>query len=41
LIVDGPAPFTLFVLKPEVAITVLAVAAYLLERRRGAEPLNG
>jgi hypothetical protein len=33
LIVDGPAPFTLFVLKPEVTVTVLAAGAYLLERR--------
>jgi hypothetical protein len=33
LIVDGPAPFTLRVLKPELVVTVLAAAAYLLERR--------
>jgi hypothetical protein len=33
LIVDGPAPFTLLVLKPEVTVTVLAALAYLLERR--------
>jgi hypothetical protein len=33
LIVDGPAPFTLLVLKPEIAVTVLAAGAYLLERR--------
>lgn len=34
LVVDGPAPFTLRVLKPEIAVTVLAAVAYLLERRR-------
>ena len=34
LAVDGPAPFTLRVLKPEIAVTVLAAVAYLLERRR-------
>jgi hypothetical protein len=33
LILDGPAPFTLFVLKPEITVTVLAAGAYLLERR--------
>jgi hypothetical protein len=33
LLVDGPAPFTLRVLKPELVVTVLAAAAYLLERR--------
>ena len=33
LIIDGPAPFTLLVLKPEVTVTVLATGAYLLERR--------
>jgi hypothetical protein len=33
LIVDGPAPFTLRVLKPEIAVTVLAALAYALERR--------
>jgi hypothetical protein len=36
LIVDGPGPFTLLVLKPEVAVTVLAWVAYLLERRTRA-----
>jgi len=41
LIVDGPAPFTLFVLKAELTVTVLAAGAYLLERRRSAELLNG
>jgi hypothetical protein len=34
LVVDGPAPFTLKVLKPEIAVTVLAAVAYTLERRR-------
>ena len=34
LVVDGPAPFTLRVLKPEIAVTVLAAVAYALERRR-------
>jgi hypothetical protein len=33
LILDGPAPFTLLVLKPEITVTVLAAGAYLLERR--------
>jgi uncharacterized protein (TIGR03382 family) len=36
LIVDGPAPFTLFVLKPEATVTLLATVAYALERRRAA-----
>src|SRR5262249_45734120 len=30
LVVDGPAPFTLRVLKPEIAVTVLAAIAYAL-----------
>lgn len=34
LAVDGPAPFTLQVLKPEIALVVLSSAAYFLERRR-------
>jgi hypothetical protein len=34
LIVDGPAPFTLLVLKPEITVTLAAAGAYLLERRR-------
>ena len=34
LAVDGPAPFTLRVLKPEIAVTVQAAVAYTLERRR-------
>lgn len=40
LVVDGPAPFTLFVLKPEVTVTLLAAGAYLLERRRLSQPIN-
>jgi uncharacterized protein DUF4345 len=35
LAVDGPAPFTLKVLKPEVALVVLSSAAFVLLRRRG------
>jgi hypothetical protein len=35
LVVDGPAPFTLTVLKPEIAVTVLAAVAYGFERRAG------
>jgi len=31
---DGPAPFTLLVLKPEVALVVLSTAAFVLLRRR-------
>ena len=34
LVLDGPGPFTLMVLKPEVALLVLSVCAVLLERRR-------
>jgi hypothetical protein len=33
---DGAAPFTLRVLKPEVAMIVASTAAFLLERRRRA-----
>jgi len=36
LVVDGPGPFTLFVLKPEVALETLALLAFLVERRRHA-----
>jgi len=36
LVVDGPAPFTLTVLEPEIAVTVLAALADTLERRRAA-----
>jgi hypothetical protein len=32
--VDGPAPFTRMVLKPEVALSILSACAVLLERRR-------
>lgn len=31
---DGPAPFTLLVLKPEIALVVCSAAAFVLERRR-------
>ena len=34
LVVDGPAPFTLKVLKPEIALVLLSSAAFFLERRR-------
>lgn len=34
LAVDGPAPFTLRVLKPEVALVLLSAAALFVERRR-------
>jgi hypothetical protein len=33
LVVDGPAPFTLHVLKPEVVMVVLAAASFLGARR--------
>jgi uncharacterized protein DUF4345 len=34
LAIDGPAPFTLKVLKPEVALVLLSSGALLVERRR-------
>lgn len=34
LLVDGPGPFTLKVLKPEVGLVLLSLAALFLERRR-------
>jgi hypothetical protein len=34
LALDGPAPFTLKVLKPEVALVVLSTTAFLIQRRR-------
>ena len=34
LVLDGPAPFTLQVLKPEVALVLLSSTAFLVERRR-------
>jgi len=34
LLVDGPAPFTVKVLKPELALVLLSGAALLVERRR-------
>jgi hypothetical protein len=33
-VVDGPAPFTLMVLKPEVALIFFSTLAYFVERRR-------
>lgn len=38
LALDGPAPFTLFVLKPELALVGASTAALLLERRRRTQP---
>jgi len=40
---DGPAPFTLLVLKPEVALVVLSTTAFILLRRRlaGRSPPAG
>ena len=35
---DGPAPFTLLVLKPEVALVALSTIAFILLRRRLARP---
>jgi hypothetical protein len=45
LVLDGPAPFTLHVLKPEVGLIVASTVAYMLERRRrrlrdGEEPVG-
>jgi hypothetical protein len=34
VVVDGPAPFTLHVLKPEVALVIASTAAFAAERRR-------
>jgi hypothetical protein len=34
LVLDGPAPFTLHVLKPEVALIIVSTTAFVLERRR-------
>jgi hypothetical protein len=41
LALDGPAPFTLKVLKPEVALVMLSTSAFFLERRRRREPEVG
>jgi len=41
LVVDGPAAWTLFVLKPEVALVVLSAAAFYVERRRRARAAHG
>jgi len=38
LIVDGAAPFTIQVLKPELAIVVLSSLGFFVERRRLKEP---
>jgi hypothetical protein len=40
LFVDGPAAFTLQVLKPEIALSVLSVFGVLLEARRRRETTN-
>lgn len=34
LVLDGPAPFTLHVLRPEVALIIASTTAFFLERRR-------
>src|SRR5579859_630076 len=34
IVLDGPAPFTMHVLKPEIGLVVASIAALLLERRR-------
>ncbi len=39
LALDGPGPFTLLVIKPEIALVVLASAALVLERRRVRDEL--
>jgi hypothetical protein len=36
LAVDGPAPFTLQVLKPEIALVVLSALGLFLEMRRAS-----
>jgi uncharacterized protein DUF4345 len=38
LAADGPAPFTMKVLKPEVVLTVLSILAFFLEQRRWRGP---
>jgi len=38
LALDGPAPFTMKVLKPEVALVVLSTTALFIERRRRQNP---
>ena len=38
LLVDGPGAFTLHVLKPEIALSVLSIAATVLESRRRKLP---
>jgi hypothetical protein len=39
LAIDGPAPFTLRVLKPEVALVVLSGMAFALDRKRRSMPV--
>jgi len=40
LLVDGAGPFTVHVLKPEIALSVLSIAAATLEARRRTLPMN-
>ena len=40
LLVDGPGPFTLHVLKPEIALAVLSIAATVLEAKRRKVPTH-
>ena len=37
LVLDGAAPFTVHVLKPEIALIVASTAAFIFERRRRGE----
>jgi hypothetical protein len=41
LAIDGPAPFTLKVLKPEAVLVLLSTVAFLLERGRRRGPDTG
>jgi hypothetical protein len=41
LVLDGPAAFTLKVLRPEVALIIASTTAYFLERRRRRETVEG
>lgn len=36
IVLDGPAPFTMHVLKPEIGLVILSATALLFERRRHA-----
>jgi hypothetical protein len=40
LLVDGPGPFTVHVLRPEIALSVLSIVAATLEARRRKLPPN-